>query len=354
MFALGRAPPLTDQQKYKRRKEAIQKKLKKKSPIRIIIRRSEKQEIHYSKHNLHWNLVPSRRFENYGAFFLLGWYSPSFRARWTELQVLKHPFQGKEAPSAFSNHWNTMYTELLEKYALNMRIRWAFKRLLNRFLAKKIQQKNEVDPVTLELPKKSVELVDISNRVKYLFEASSLLYDFHTRLLSHEEFFPMPLRLRNPLTNQELTYSQQFSIYSQLRSKGEMIWSLECLRDACFDMYIFTRDNNRKLKLHALRDSLQSKDSVYILLDFIESQHDYHDMRFDAPTYRWALSNRQVKSHRLECWKNSCLEYYTIDITNDDEEEKEKRWRLLRIQMKPLCEPIHELHQMRRMLNVVK
>jgi hypothetical protein len=353
MFALGKPSPLTARQKHKRRIEAIRKKLEEKKPNRIrIFRRPYSDDL--PKKYRHWNILPSHRFQNYGAFFLLGWYAPSFRSRWTELQTLKYPFPGREIPSKFLAHWDIMYAELLEKYALNMKVRWAMKRLVNAFLAKRIQQKNEVDPVTLEVPTKSIALVDLPNRAKYIFEASSLLYDFHTRLLSHEELFPMPLQLRNPLTNQVLTYSQQYSMYNQLRSRGEMIWSLECLRDARFDLYLFTRDNNRKLKLSALRDTLQSRDGVYTLLDFIESQHDYYDMRFDALTYRWALSNRQVKSHRLDCWKSACLEYYTIDITNDDCDEKEKRWKVLRLEIKPLCEPIHELLQMRRMLNTAK
>jgi len=294
-----------------------------------------------------WNLIPVEKFTNKGLFYSMSFDYPSFAYRYTHFQNFVIGFGEKlstETPNIIS-----LKEEAREKYFLNQKIRFAFKRLVSAYLLKLIKIKNETDPVTLEIPKESVFLVDYTHRCKFQFEAKELLRDFQSRLLTHDDLFPTPLSLRNPLTNASLTMGQILSVVNQIHRFGHTHWTLECFRDAKFKSQLFLRDNQRKLRLYALKDLLKIPSGVYFLLDFMEAQHDLFKQDFDERTYRWALETNKCHSmERIRSWKSLCYTFYEIELTEEDFFERHTKQKRLRPLLVELCSPCIELQLAKR------
>lgn len=294
-----------------------------------------------------WNLIPIEKFTHKGLYYSMCFDYPSFAYRYAHFQNFATGFGDKA-------NTNTPYTlsmkeEAKEKYFLNQKVRFALKRLVSAYLMKSIQIKNESDPVTLESPKQSVLLLDYTNRCKFQFEARELLRDFQSRLLTHDDLFPTPLSLRNPLTNTNLTLGQTISLVEQIYRFGHTHWTLECFRDADFKLQLFLRDNQRKLRLCALKDLLQTPSGMYFLLDFMEAQHDLYKQTFDERTYRWALETNKCHSmERIRSWKSLCYTFYEIELTEEDFFERQAKQKRLRPLLAELCSPCVELQLAKR------
>jgi hypothetical protein len=297
---------------------------------------------------MRWNLLPIEQFKNKGLYYSMSFDYKSFAYRYTHFQNFT-VFFGTQQPKIFSEYATAMREEAKEKYFLNQKLRFAFKRLYVAYLMKKMKLKNEVDPITLEAPNQCVTLYEHSNRSIFQFEARELLRDFQSRLLTHDDLFPTPQTLRNPLTNTSLTLGQTLSLYSQITSFGYSHWTLECFRDAKFKLPLYLRDNQRKLRLYALKDLLKTPSGMYFLLDFIEAQHDVYKKLFDERTYRWALENNKCQSmERIRSWKSMCYTFYEIELTEDDFFEKHTKQKRLRPLIEELCSPCSELQMAKR------
>jgi hypothetical protein len=295
-----------------------------------------------------WNIIPIDKFKNKGLYYSMSFEYKSFAYRYTHFQNFLL-FFGTQQPRTLSDSVIAMREEAKEKYFLNQKLRFAFKRLFVAYLLKKMKLKNEVDPITLEPPKECITLYDHFNRSTFQFEAKELLRDFQSRLLTHDDLFPLPQKLRNPLTNTHLTLGQILSLYAQILSFGYSHWSLECFRDADFKLKLFSRDNQRKLRLHALKDILKTPSTTYFLLDFIEAQHDVFKKLFDVRTYRWALENNKCQSmERIRSWKTMCYAFYEIELTEEDFFEKQNKQKRLRPLLEELCSPCRELQLAKR------
>ena len=296
-----------------------------------------------------WNLLPQEKFTNKGLYYSMSFNYPSFAYRYAHFMnfstwIGKQKDVEKQCP-----HILDLQEEAKEKFFLNQQLRFQFKRIVSSFLLKKIQLKNEVDPITMEVPIHTVILYDHTNRCKFRFEARELLRDFSTRLLTHEDLFPTPLFLRNPLTNSRLHLGQLISVYSQIKSFGQMHWTLECLQDARFAMGPFVRDNSRKLRLSALRNLMKSSDGNLFLLDFIEAQHDILNKPFDLRTYQWALKNNKCYSmDRIRSWRALCYTFYEIEITEEDLFERQRKMSKLTPIVQNLCTPAIEIQMVKR------
>lgn len=298
-----------------------------------------------------WNLIPKEKFTHLQNYFLFKFDCDGFVSRYCRLHQRTVPFKHSKRHPAFEERWQHMNEEVEQKYRLNQQLRWAFKTLATRWLERKLQFKNTTDFATLEVPKNKVVLYDWSQRSKYALEASSILGDFRTRLLSHEELFPMPLHLRNPFTNSLLSYAQIHSLYMQLRSLGKTHWTLECFRDAEYDIYYFKRDNQRKLRLMALKHLLETNDCRFLLLDFIENQHIVLNKPCDTTLYDWAITcSKACTLKRIQSWKEMCYKYYEIDITTEDIDEKTRKQEVISRMSEPLCTPCEELKMVRQMI----
>lgn len=291
-----------------------------------------------------WNLIPKEKFKNQGLYFSMCFDYPSFAHRYTHFQNFGYWIGFPSQPVKDSLLIEELNREAKEKYLLNQTLRQAFKRLISTYLHKRMKIMNEKDPITLELPKQSVFLYDHANRSTFQFEAKELLRDFSSRLLSHEDLFPTPLFLRNPLTNAKLHLGQMISLYVQIKAFGHMHWTLECFQDARFEMKIFSRENHRKLRLSALKDLMRSPERCNFILDFIEAQHDILNKPFDLRTYQWALrTNKCYSMERIQSWKTMCYTFYEIEITEDDLIERQRKMNKLTPILLNLCSPAVEI-----------
>ena len=300
-----------------------------------------------------WNLIPKDKFTNKGLYFSMSFDYQSFAHRYGRFQHFIQTFGiGIGTPKLTETPLTKeLYAEAKEKYFLNQKLRFAFKRLVSAYLKKTMKIKNELDTITFEPPKQAVFLYDHANRCKFQFEAKELLRDFSTRLLTHEDLFPMPLFPRNPLTNGKLHLGQLLSLYSQIKAFGQMHWTLECFQDARFTLHLFFRDNLRKLRISALRDVMRSPQASDFILDFIEAQHDIYNKQFDLRTYQWALRTNKCHSmDRIRSWKSMCFTFYEIEITEDDLFERQQKMRKLTPLLLKLCSPCLEIQQVKRTL----
>ncbi len=337
MFSLGRTQPVSREQRRRNRRRHHQET--KRKPI------TKQCSATFPRNK--WLLLPKETFQSLGLFFWMSFDRDSFTQRYIECENLQTWF-GK-TPLHLSPEAIAMRAEAKEKYFVNQSLRFAFKRIYNAFLAKKIVVKNETDPITLEAPNQAVYIYDLPNRCKFQFEAKELLRDFQTRLLTHEDLFPTPLFLRNPLTNTKLSLGQILSIFHQIKQFGHSHWTLECFVDAMYCYGIFSRDNQRKLRLNALDNLIKSHNGVPFLLDFMEAQHDIFKKEFDERTYRWALETNKCHSmERIRSWKSLCHTFYVIEITEEDYFEREKKQRRLYPLLAKLCTPCLELLHVKR------
>jgi hypothetical protein len=294
-----------------------------------------------------WVIVPLDKFKHKGLFYSMSFDYRTFAHRYTHFQNFTC-FFGVQ-PQSMTHYAISMREEAKEKYFLNQKLRFAFKRLVAAYLMHSMKVKNETDPITFETPKQPVILFDYTNRCKFQFEAKELLRDFQSRLLTHDDLFPTPLSLRNPFTNSPLTIGQTVSLITQILSHGHSHWTLECFRDAKFKPSLFLRDNQRKLRLHALKDLLKSPQATYFLLDFMEAQHDLFQKIFDERTYRWALeSNKCHSMERIRSWKLLCYTFYEIELTEEDFFERQDKQKRLRPLLSELCSPCTELQLAKR------
>jgi len=291
-----------------------------------------------------WNLLPLEAFINKGLYFSMSFDYATFAQLYTHFMQYRL-WIGK--PLGHQEQYNEIQTEAKEKFFLNQKLRFQFKRIVSMYLLKKLHLKNEKDPVTMEPPRQAVFLYDHVNRCKFRFEAKELLRDFSTRLLTHDDLFPSPLFLRNPFTNTRLHIGQVISLYTQIKSFGYMHWTLECFQDAQFILSLFLRDTMRKLRLSALRNYMQSPQGYDFLLDFIEAQHETVNKPFDFRTYTWAVSNCD-SIERICSWKRMCYTFYEIEITEEDILERQRKTRKLLPVLLNLCSPCHEIRMLRK------
>lgn len=347
MFALGVAPRPRERRRVHYPRDYVRPvSAQPPSSNRICIKRKPEpwKSLVFPK----WCILPDHCFNHKGIRFTYEFQNHGFTHQYLKCQLIPCPF--KHATEEHKKHWNDIRQELLAKYYLNQKVRWAMKQLFVRWLSKRLAFKNEMDPITLEAPKQPITLVDWQQRSKFTFEASSLRNDMRSKLLTHEELFPMPCTPRNPFTNAPLNYGQIHSILEQIRLAGKTDWVLEGYREAKYEIYFFNRDNHRKLRLYALRDLLTTAECRYVLGDFIESQHQLFRKHYDSRVYEWAITSQRRTIKRIEAWKEMCYRYYEVEITVDDVDERSRRQRLLEKSIEPLCTPCEELRMLRRML----
>ena len=111
---------------------------------------------------------------------------------------------------------------------------------------------NQEDPVTLEIPKKPVYVLNFQGRCSYVYEANSLRRVMENRLLACYWMFVEPKPPNNLLSNQEFTMGQYISIMRQLKEYREFSVAIARFRDAEFDLSKFEKRNMQYLKVSAV------------------------------------------------------------------------------------------------------
>jgi hypothetical protein len=347
MFSIGIAPRRNSENRHRHRNRNPQRRHE--LPSTTVANPWSRFSI-YNR----WNLLPIEKFTDKGLYYSMSFDYPSFASRYLHFMKFPTRIGTQSITPELPSHSLKLQQEAKEMFFLNQRLRFQFKRLISAYLLQKMPIKNEVDPITLEVPRQPVFLHDHANRCTFQFEAKELLRDFSTRLLTHDDLFPCPLCLRNPFTNAKLHIGQILSLYRQIKSFGQMHWTVECFKDARFSLKLFQRDNMRKLRLSALRNLMKSPQCVDFLLDFIEAQHDSYNKQFDLRTYRWALERSIETMERIRSWKFICLCFYEVEITEDDFVERQRKINKLAPIILRLCSPCDELYLARRGFPVAK
>lgn len=142
--------------------------------------------------------------------------------------------------------------------------------------------KNTEDPVTLDLPKKPVYVVDYKKGLSYIYEASTLRRTIEDKLLYSEYMFPESKMPINLLSNEPFTYGQLLSIMYQCRAYGEFSWVLDRFKSCDCDMRMFKLRFKQMLKIHAIESHFKNyKDSRDSVVDYFESQTQETNILFN-------------------------------------------------------------------------
>lgn len=203
-------------------------------------------------------------------------------------------------------------------YIKEWRLRMAFRKVLQMWRVYKMNKKQDatdVDPITLCIPEKEIQLYDWSARKKFVFDAKSLATFMESKLLYCEGGFPLPHYPCNPWTNVEFTYNQLVSIYYQLQQYGELRWGLITLKQHDFNKNVWHRYHSSALTMAAIKNSLirlDSYDARELLTDFIFSKMDelrVHTSRYIESAYRQACIHVPTHWYVEEC-KSIALVHY--------------------------------------------
>jgi hypothetical protein len=214
------------------------------------------------------------------------------------------------------------HAEMWNLIRLNQKIRWAFKRLIQRWRCQRLRQVNTEDVVTMEKPKQPVYIYDWAARTKYVFEASSLFRGIKACLTLHHDLIPTPKAPINPFTNQPLTLGQLHFTLAALRAAGYADWTTEMLRVSTYEIDTFKRRANTQLRVSALKHLFaDTSDEGYVdlLYDFIDFCHDdvgAEMVRKDV--WEWMIQNRS-NYIRIQTWRGYCYQYYHGLITESSE-----------------------------------
>jgi len=179
--------------------------------------------------------------------------------------------------------------------------------------------KNVEDPITLEVPKKPVYVMDIKRRLSFVYDARSLRKAIENRLLFSDYMFAEPLEPVNLLTNEPLTYGQILSIVRQCRAHGESSWVLDELQIHGNNLKEFTIFNKQKLNLEAV--NLFFKKSTYVMretvVDYFVQEADFADL----PRHKVAGFIRRYDTDPMnglvQRWIRNTKEYYIAKELNN-------------------------------------
>jgi len=169
--------------------------------------------------------------------------------------------------------------------------------------------KNTEDPVTLDIPKNPIYIVDFTKRLSFVYEASSLRKTIENKILFSDYMFPDPKNPVNILTNEHFTLGQFYHIVKECKRYGEYSWILDSLRSLHFNIPLFTAYNQQKLKIEAInvffkKSSFLIREVVidyfnleaynhYLIDNHIEKFIKTYDTRPDTPIIRsWINTTR--------------------------------------------------------------
>jgi len=243
-------------------------------------------------------------------------------------------------------------SEAIRHAKQNQRRLMAFRALAHKWLLKRrFKAGNEEDLVTGEAPKKLVTLVVWSERRIYSFEANTIRRDMLERLFQHSYLFPKYLPPRNPYTNCEMTSVQLSSVISQLRAFGLSHWAFEGLLKCKYDMDKFKAMFGEAVKRELIAkhfNNLSSPETIDIVIDFIDDQHDENAKYFDIALYRWAFDNN-VRHSKISKWVAVCRDYHEALLNIRDRHDLGKKILEIRATCLKLCSYPFDLQELRNM-----
>ena len=221
-------------------------------------------------------------------------------------------------PDPFKRLWSAEIVQGLRNAVRFIRcMRFRLRKFLHLWRYKRLRQLTVEDPITLDIPKNKIEIIDWSMRCKYVFEASSLMKDINSRLMNHDGFFDMPQEPRNCLTNLPLTLSQTISIWNQLSICGIPVsTAFTTFRQCKWTMHRFKIEYSINLQLNAFRKTMKDTnhyDYKERLMDFIENAYNLEGVACYINIYKNAMENHPTHG-LLKEWAILCTQFYETSI----------------------------------------
>lgn len=223
----------------------------------------------------------------------------------------------KKIKSREKNEWNQVYS----LYTTVFRFATMFNKI--RHMAKVYRtMKNRVnaeDPVTLEVAKKPVYVLNLNRRCSYVYEANTIRRAMENRLLTCYWMFNEPKQPMNILSNEDLVMGQYISILRQLKEYGEFSVTLELFRNANFDLSVFEKRNKQYLKLKAIeyhfKDEISaSKTTVTEFIKVMSVGRVIDKNKIEACIHTYDLYK---KFAYIQNWIHITKKYYISKELND-------------------------------------
>ena len=196
--------------------------------------------------------------------------------------------------------WEADYKKLKHWYIVYIRRRFLLKIVLHKFLVSisKKYMRNTDDPCTLMPPVKKIICMDINRRCCYQFDAKSLQKLFMSSIGYNDWLFPLPLALKNPLTNMPFHDGQLISAVQQLRGFNCTSWMIESYIKFMNQKEVFRAIFYVPLTLYGIQDLVRNPTSdttQELLEEFVESEYEYHNLHtlrlIDVENTIWAIQN---------------------------------------------------------------
>ena len=235
--------------------------------------------------------------------------------------IPNHPIKQTPQTTSFyakqENEWNkvrAIYFRLfkLREVLVPLIFRWQIKCCLRNC-------KNTEDPVTMEIPKHPVIIIDFKKRMSFLYEASSLKKTIENRLLLSDYMFPEPSPPVNLLTNEPFTYGQLISVVNQCRKHGQLSWIMESFKELNANVELFSFHNKQKLKIEAIKTFFK-RHPIYLretVIDYFNLEADYSDLP-DAQIYRFTKAYDETPDMPvIQKWIGITRDYYIAKELNE-------------------------------------
>jgi len=228
-----------------------------------------------------------------------------------------------------------LHDQIQANLFIEMRIRWAFRRLAHRFRIRRIDRKepSRIDPITFCPIVMPMTVYDMELKRKFLFDARPLVKHVTHSLFQHDYLIPSPKLPINVYTNRPFTYAQFLTITSQVIQNGIPSGHLLPFKEYQFDLQRWKTFMAPQLLIAAIKEEIfnhQSLDGRELLIDFmIDRLRDLHILIF--PEFESLMSDaiEWFPAHPVvQMLRNLCIRSYEADILN--------------IRIKPLL--LHILH----------
>ena len=181
--------------------------------------------------------------------------------------------------------------------------------------------KNTSDPVTLDVPKMPVYVIDFKQKSSYVYEASTLRRTIENKLLYSDYMFPTTSKPINLLTNEPFTYGQLLSIITQCASYGEFSWVLDRFKSCNCDITIFGKRFKQILKINAIETYFKCyKDARESVVDYFESQAEASDFpvsKISKFSHLYIENTKRAPHSYIQKWINLTKQYYIAAELHD-------------------------------------
>jgi hypothetical protein len=83
--------------------------------------------------------------------------------------------------------------------------------------------------------------------------------------------------------------------------------------------------------------NLKSEETIDILLEHIQDQHELHNSRFNKAIYEWTLKNTDCSALRMQFWIKNCKEYNMLNATIRDPQQLIQELTALQLSTYKFC-----------------